>query len=82
MKKQIRKINKMSFRSCKRYNSVQAAELLLADSVVNSGLLSDFSSDGEDSDIDQSPIQISDLDASNAGHLESDSEYEEESDVV
>ena len=59
-----------------------AGSRISSDSVVNSGLLSDFSSDGEDSDIDQSPIQISDLDASNAGHLESDSEYEEESDVV
>ena len=82
MQKQIRKINKMSFRSSKRYTAVQAAELILADSVDDSGPLSDFSSDDEDSDIDQTAIQSSDSDASNVGQVVLDSESEEESDVV
>ena len=82
MQKQIRKINKMSFRSSKRYTAVQAAELILADSNDDSGPLSDFSSDDEDSDIDQTAIQSSDSDASNVGQAVSDSESEEESDVT
>ena len=81
MKKQIKKINKISFRRSKRYTAVQAAELILADSVDDSGPLSDFSSDGEDSDIGQTAIQSSDSDTSDAGHVVSDSESRE-SDVV
>ena len=72
----------MSFRSSKRYTAVQAAELILADSVDDSGLHSDFSSDGEDSAIDQTAIQSSNSDASDAGQVVSDSKSEEESDVV
>ena len=74
MKRQIRKISKMSFRSSKRQTAVQAAELILADSVEDSGPLSDFSSDGEDNDTDQTAIQNSDSDAFDAGLVVSDSE--------
>ena len=61
---------------------MQAAELILVDSVDDSGPLSDFSSDGENSDIDQTAIQSSNSDASDAGQAVSDSESEEESGVV
>ena len=72
----------MSFRSSKWYTTVQAADIILADSIDDSEPLYDFSSDGEDSDIDQTAIQSSDSDASDAGQVVSDSESEEESDVV
>ena len=72
----------MSFRSSKRYTAMQAAALILADSVNDSGRLSDFSSDGEDNDIHQTGIQSSDSGASDAGQVVSDSESEEQSDVV
>ena len=52
---------------------MQAAELILADSVDDSGPLYDFSSDGENSDIDQAAIQSSNSDASDAGQAVSDS---------
>ena len=72
----------MSFKSSKRYTAVQGAGLILADSFDDSRPLSDFSSDGKESDIDQTAIQRSDSDASNAGQIVSDSESKEESDVV
>ena len=61
---------------------MQAAELVLADSVDDSGPLSGVSSDCKDSDIDQTAINSSDSDASDAVQVASNSESEEESDAV